>query len=205
MAMKVLVLGANGQLGSTVVARLARDGHHIRAFMRRPDADVERPKVELFRGDATDEMSVVAAAMGQDAVVNAIGSGTIRRNTIESDTTRVVLRALACTPVQRYIAMSAGMVAPVSFIFDRVIRPLLLGNLYREHRRVEELVRASNLNWTIVRPPRLSNRPPSGYLEATDERPKGRISLSRADVADFIAKALATNAYRHQAVFLTSR
>jgi len=201
----ILVLGANGQLGRAVVARLAGDSHRVRAFMRHPDASTGRPNIELFRGDATDETAAVAASRGEDAVVNTIGSGTVRRNTIESDTTRVILRALARTPVKRYIAMSAGMVAPVSFVFDNIIRPLLLGNLYREHRLVEKLVRSSDLDWTIVRPPRLSNRPPRGYLEATTERPRGPIIISRADVADFIAKVLANDAYRHQAVFLTSR
>jgi uncharacterized protein YbjT (DUF2867 family) len=97
------------------------------------------------------------------------------------------------------------MVVPVSFFFDRIVRPLFLSNLYREHRLVEELVRASDLDWTIVRPPRLSSRPPRGYFEGIDERPKGPISLSRADVSDFISKVLANGAYRLQAVFLTSR
>jgi uncharacterized protein YbjT (DUF2867 family) len=203
--MNVLLLGANGQLGRAIVAKLTGEGHHLKAFMRHPKVSATHPNVECFQGDATDEMSVVEASMGQDVVVNAIGSGTLRRNTIESDTTRVVLRALARTTVRKYLAMSAGMVAPVSFVFDNIVRPLFLGNLFREHRLVEELVRASNLDWTIVRPPRLSNRPARGYLEATDKRPKGPIILSRADVADFISKVLATDAYRHQAVFLTSR
>lgn len=203
--MNVLVLGANGQLGRAIVAKLASEGHRVRAFMRRTDVEVNWPNVELFRGDATDEISIVEASKGQDAVVNAIGSGTIRRNTIESDTTRVTLRALARTPIKKYIAMSAGMVVPVSFAFDNIVRPLFLGNLYREHRLVEDLVRASDLDWTIVRPPRLSNRPSRGYLESTVKRPKGRITLSRIDVADFISKALATDAFQHQAVFLTSR
>jgi uncharacterized protein YbjT (DUF2867 family) len=203
--MNVLVLGANGRLGRVVVAKLAEEGHRVTAFMRHPAASANRPNVKLFYGDATDETSIFAAAKGQDAVVNAIGSGTIRRNTVESDTTRAILRALARTTVKRYIAMSAGMVVPVSFFFDRIVRPLFLSNLYREHRLVEELVGASDLDWTIVRPPRLSSRPPRGYLEGTAERPRGPISLSRADVSDFISKVLAIGAYRHQAVFLTSR
>jgi uncharacterized protein YbjT (DUF2867 family) len=201
----VLVIGANGQLGRAVAAKLAGDGHRVRAFMRHPEVSIIRPNIEAFHGDANDETLVVAASEGQNAVVNAIGSGTIRRNTIESDTTRVVLRALARTPLKRYIAISAGMLAPISFVFDNIIRPLFLGNLYREHRLVEDLVRASDLDWTIVRPPRLSNRPPRGYFEATAERPRGSVILSRADVADFISKTLANDAYRHQAVFLTSR
>jgi putative NADH-flavin reductase len=122
--MNILVLGASGQLGRVVVAKLASQGHRVTAFMRSPDSSASRSNVRLFHGDAIDEGLVFAAAEGQHAVVNTIGGGTIRRNTIESDTTRVVLRALVRTTIRRYIAMSAGMVAPVSFVFDNIVRPL---------------------------------------------------------------------------------
>ena len=65
--MNILVLGANGQLGRAVVARLAGDSHRVRAFMRHPDASTGRPNIELFRGDATDETAAVAASRGEDA------------------------------------------------------------------------------------------------------------------------------------------
>src|SRR5215813_13825816 len=94
LAMNVLVLGANGQLGRAVFSRLAADGQRVRAFMRRPASVVAPPAIEVFQGDAMQEAAVREAAVGQEAVVDAIGSGTLRYNTIESDTTRVVLGAL---------------------------------------------------------------------------------------------------------------
>jgi uncharacterized protein YbjT (DUF2867 family) len=204
--MRILVLGANGQLGKAVVERLVADGHHVRAFVRHLPGEMNGPShLEYFQGDAMNEESIIKAAAGHDIVVNVIGSGTLRKNTVESDTTRVILRALAQTPVKRYIALSAGMVTPVSFGFDRIIRPLILSNLYREHRLVEKLVQSSSLDWTIVRPPRLSKRAPRGYIESSTQRPKGPITLSRIDVADFISKVIAQDRYHHQAVFLMSR
>jgi uncharacterized protein YbjT (DUF2867 family) len=109
------------------------------------------------------------------------------------------------TGIKRYIALSAAIVADVSFIFDRIIRPLIFRNLYREHREVENLIRASSLDWTIVRPPKLTNRPPRSYIESVVKRPRGPITISRTDVADFISKVIAEDLYHQQAVFLTSR
>ena len=89
---RVLVLGAGGQLGQAVVARLAQDGYRVRAFQRRAAADRD-PAVEVVLGTALDREAVARAAADQDAVVNVIGSGTLRRNTVESDTTAAVRRA----------------------------------------------------------------------------------------------------------------
>jgi uncharacterized protein YbjT (DUF2867 family) len=209
--MQILVLGASGHLGQAVVARLVGDGHPVRAFMRRPPAASPAPGVDVYLGDALDSRAVAGAAVGQDAVVNAIGSGSLRANTLESDTTAAVVEVLQRTGPRRYVGMSAGMVAPVGFVFDHVIRPLVFGNLYREHREVERLIRRSDLDWTIVRPPRLTNGPARGYVVATDARPQrpfgrhGAFGLSRADVAAFIADELVENKYVHRAVFLAPK
>jgi len=204
--LRALVLGANGQLGKAVAQRLAADGHQVRGFVRRlPEQSASISQIEYFQGNAIEQKSVLAALSGQDVVVNAIGSGTLRRNTVETDTARVVLKALSHTDITRYIAMSSGMVTPVSLLFDKVIKPIVFRNLYREHREVEALVRATHLDWTIVRPAKLTNRPPRGYIESVTNRPRGPIAISRSDVADFIAKAIAQDLYHCQAVFLVSR
>lgn len=202
---RVLVLGAGGQLGQAVETRLAQDGDRVRAFRRRPPATEPAHGVEVVLGDALDRDAIARAAEGQDAVVNAIGSGTLRRNTVESDTTAAVLAVLQRTGPRRYIGMSAGIVADVSFVFDHLIRPLVLGNLYREHLAVERLIRQTDLDWTIVRPTRLVNAPARGYLEATDRLPRRTMNTSRADVAAFISKELRECRYVRQAVFIVSR
>lgn len=204
--MRILVLAANGRLGRVVANRLAHDGLAVRGFVRRPpEPNASIPGLEYVQGDALDAESVTAALSDQDIVINAIGSGTLRRNTVETDTTRIVLDALRLTRVTRYIAISSGMVAPVSFVFDRIIKPVIFRNLYREHIEREALIRATNLDWTIIRPSRLVDRPARGYVESTTVRPSGPITISRSDVADFISKVVAQNLYHHQAVFVVSR
>jgi uncharacterized protein YbjT (DUF2867 family) len=204
--MRVLVLAAHGKLGRVVAERLDADGHEVRGFVRRlPDKSATTRQIEYFQGNALEQETVFAALSGQEVVVNTIGPGTIKKNTVETATTRVVLQALARTSVVRYIAMSSAMVAPVSFVFDRIVKPLIFRNLYREHCEKEALVRSTNLDWTIVRPSKLTDRLAKGYIESTTVRPKGPITISRGDVADLVSKVIIQRLYVRQAVFLVSR
>ena len=106
--------------------------------------------------------------------------------------------------VKRYIAMSAGMVALDWPFFKYVVRPLIFRHILAEHRRIEEIVRASALDWTIVRPSALTNRPPTGYL-ASMELQRRAFVTARGDVAAFIAAELESRKYIRKAVFIASR
>ena len=108
------------------------------------------------------------------------------------------------TGVHRYMAMSAGMVALDWALFKYVLRPLIFRHILAEHRRVEEIVKASALAWTIVRSTALTNRPARGYIASLELQPKAFVT-SRADVAAFIADELENSGYVRQAVFVTSR
>jgi uncharacterized protein YbjT (DUF2867 family) len=96
------------------------------------------------------------------------------------------------------------MVALDWALFKYVLRPLIFRHILAEHRRVEEIVKASTLAWTIMRPTALTNRPPTGYV-ASLELQRRTFVTSRADVAAFIAGELEKNGYIRQAVFVTSR
>jgi uncharacterized protein YbjT (DUF2867 family) len=200
----VLVLGAAGELGRAAALQLSHTGHRVRGFVRR-ESDLQiQGAADVVVGDATDKAAVRAAASAQTAVVNAIGAGTLRRNTIESVTTGSVVAALNGFS-GRYVAVSAGLVGVNFLLFDRVIRPLILGNIYREKRILERIVKSSALNWTIVRPARLTNDTPRGYLESETARPGNRLSVSRQDVAAFITHLINHVEYSRKTVFVGSR
>jgi uncharacterized protein YbjT (DUF2867 family) len=145
-----------------------------------------------------------AAIGGVDAVVNLIGGGTLRKNDAASATSAVAVAAAKEIGINRYIAMSAGMVALDLALFKYILRPLIFRHILAEHRRVEEIVKPSSLAWTIVRPTALTNRPAAGYVASLKLQPKAFVS-ARADVAAFIADELDNNGYVRQAVFVTSR
>src|SRR5262249_15029261 len=159
--------------------------------------------IEVRIGDARDKKQVCAAISGADVVVNAIGGGTLRKNDVESSTTAIAVAAAQEAPVERYIAMSAAMVALEWKFFKYVLRPLVFRKILAEHLRVEEIVKATGLKWTIVRPPRLTNGPPKGYL-ASLRLLRSAFSAVRADVAAFIADEIDKNSYVREAVFVAS-
>jgi putative NADH-flavin reductase len=160
--------------------------------------------VQVRLADARNKTETRVAISGSDAVVNAIGAGTLRRNDVESTTTDIAVTAAQEVGVERYIAISAGMVALDWMFFKYVLCPLIFRNIFAEHCRVEKIVKASALAWTIVRPPRLTNGPPRGYVASLELQPRS-FSAARADVAAFIADEVENKAYIRQAVFIASR
>ena len=202
--MRVVVLGGAGQLGREVVHALAKEDHNVCAAVRRQPDPAFDTSVEIRLADARNQAEIRSAISGFDAVVNVIGGGTLRRNDVASTTTAIAVAAAEEVGIQRYIAMSAGMVALDRWFFNYVLRPLIFRHILAEHRCVEEIVRASSLDWTIVRPSALTNRPPTGYV-ASLKLDDTAYTTARADVGAFIADELQNNNYVRQAVFVTSR
>ena len=201
--MLVVVLGAAGKLGREVVRALAERGYPVRAVVRRPPDSAFGSPIEVRLADARHKTQVSAAIAGADVVVNTIGGGTLRKNDVESRTTAIAVGAAQEVTVKRYIAISAAMVALDWKFFKYVLRPLVFRNILAEHLRVEGIVKATGLEWTIVRPPRLTSGPPKGYL-ASLQLLRSAFSAARADVAAFIADEIEKNAYVREAVFVAS-
>jgi putative NADH-flavin reductase len=200
--MRILVLGASGQLGREVVRQASTRGHAVTAFVRRPPSPAFGPSTKVLIGDAMREDGVCAALAEQQAVVNTISGGTLRRNQIVSRTTGVAVAAAQAMGVTRYIAMSSYLVTIDWPIFRFVLIPLIYRNVVKEQRCTEQLMTASSLDWTVVRPSRLTNWPAVGYA-ASLERPRS-FSVSRKDVAAFILDELESGGYIHQSVFIGS-
>ena len=149
--MRIAVLGAAGQLGRQVVRALVARDHAVCAVVRRPPVPALGGSVQVRLADARNKTEIRAAINGFDVVVNVIGAGNLRRNDVESTTTAFAVGAAQEAGVERYIAMSAGMVALEWVIFKYILRPLIFRNILAEHCRVEEIVKTSTLSWTIFR------------------------------------------------------
>lgn len=196
--MRILVLGAGGLLGRELVRQAHACGHAVTAFVRRaPSSFGESTQVQI--GDAMHEEDVCAALAGQQAIVNPISGGTLCRNQIVSRTTGGAVAAAQKMGVTRYIAMSSYLVTVDWPLFRYVLIPLIYCNVAAEQRCSEQLVTASSLNWTIVRPSRLTNRPAAGYT-ASMERPSSFL-VSRQDVAALILDERESDAHIHRAIF----
>lgn len=205
--MKLLVFGASGATGRQLVAQGLERGHEITAFVRTPGKLTSTsPQLTIVQGTVGDRAAVSNAIKGQDAVVSALGVGTpLRHDPVVVDGVRHILHAMADQGVRRLIYMSFIGVSDSRRAAGFIVRHIArwpLRNEIRDHEIKERLVMASDLDWTIIRPPTLSNGPRTGnYRTGTDIVAQSVLPiLSRADVADCILQELDKSVYMRKAL-----
>jgi putative NADH-flavin reductase len=194
--MDILVFGASGPLGRRIVERALAAGHQVTAFVRTPGRLEPRPGLREVTGDVLDATSVDAAVPGHDAVISALGhsSPSPGGRDLHPGTSRIA-GAMKAAGASRLIWISSHGVGDSrgrsGFVFERVFVPLLLRAELADKERQEAIVAGSGLDWTIVRPARLTNGPATGRLRAQPRlRVSIRNSVSRADVATFVIQEL---------------
>jgi putative NADH-flavin reductase len=209
--MNVLVIGATGPTGREIVSQALAAGHSVTALARDPARlGIENSSLRVVTGDVLDPSALPPAVEGQDAVVSALGSGfTLRHTTLVSDGTRNVIEAMKTAGVGRLVSISAFGVGDSAghsgFVPDRIIFPTLLRQLYADKDRQEDEVRRSGLQWMIVRPARLTNKPATGqYRASTDMAAVKPKTIARADVAAFCVSQLDDDVNLGRAVGLSS-
>ena len=208
--MKVIVFGATGTVGKLAVRKLLAEGHYVTAFARRPGAlEMRHERLVLHAGDATDADNVSDAIRGHDAVIVALGSGMSRRSRIRSVGTLNVIRGMQAHGLKRLVCQSTlgarESWSNLNFFWKRVMFGVLLRPVFLDHELQEQLVEASGLDWTIVRPGAFTDGPATGaYREAFDAADRGlSLKISRADIAAFLSRQLSETRYRHRAVGLS--
>ena len=208
VGMNIVVFGSTGKTGLEVVKQALAQGHTVRAFARTPaKLTLKDSRLEVMQGDVLDAATVEAAVRGQDAVVCALGGGPLRNTTLRSEGTRHLISAMKNQGVQRLVVVTS-MGTNESWkqlrAFAKVFFRFILSDVIKDHGKQEDLVRASGLLWTILRPSRLTDDPRTGaYTASTDLSVKaGRIA--RADVADFVMTCLAAGGHVGEAVAVTN-
>ena len=209
--MKVIVFGATGSVGRLTVDALLAEGHEVTAFARSPEAlMVQDARLTRVAGDALNPAEVSAAVAGQDAVVVALGAGMSRKSVIRSEGTLNVIAAMQAHGVRRLVCQSTlgahESWANLNFFWKRIMIGALLRPVFKDHELQEQLVRASGLDWTIVRPGAFTDGPATGaYREGFGaEVRKLKLKITRADVAAFLARQVKDLGYLGRAVAISS-
>jgi uncharacterized protein YbjT (DUF2867 family) len=208
--MKLTVFGATGKVGREVVRQALDAGHRVTAVVR--DAarlDITHPALEVVTVPGlTDPTRLLPALDGSDAAISCVGPRGPRDVTVASTATRGILAALEASGVRRFVAVSAVPVGPLpdgeSWFNRRILLPFfgtLLRGIYGDLSRMEDEIQHSATDWTVVRPPRLTNKPLTGRYRAVvgGNVPRSR-SMSRADTAHAMLAALGTPETVKQAV-----
>lgn len=202
--MKLLVIGAGGELGEAVVEQAVALGHVVTAFVHSPD-EYKRTDVRVIGGDARDAVAILEAVQGQAAVIDTLGSHIPFLNTtLETDTVRNVLDAMKAEGVRRLIAVSTigegDSIANVHSYYKNLFLPTLLRGVMKDKAGMEEVVEHSTLDWIIVRPAGLKNGEPKGVRVVQPESGDKVRFITRANVAQFMLQQLGSDEYLHQAV-----
>jgi putative NADH-flavin reductase len=208
---KILVLGATGGTGRLIVRQALARGHQVTALVRSPEKAGDLDGARLVVGDVRDAKTLREALKGQDAVVSALGTpaSPFREVTLLSTATRVLVDAMKAAHVSRLVCIT-GMGAGDSaghggFLFDNLIFPLLLKKVYVDKNRQEAVVRDSGLDWVLLRPSVLNDKPGGNTIRAlTDLSGFHGGTISREDVATFVLDQLHADSWLRRAPLITS-
>ena len=204
--MRLTVVGASGGIGRQVLAQAVGAGHDVTAVVRRADAVTAPVRVVVADLATASPGDVVPAVHGADAVISGLGPRGRDDLGVVSRGTATLAAAMTETGARRLVTVSAAPVGgmpgsggpgadPGDDALTRlVLAPLLrriLRGPYADLAAMESILRVGDLDWTVVRPPRLTRGPlTAGYRVALDRNvPSGR-SVSRADVAHLLLGVL---------------
>lgn len=198
---KLLIVGAAGRTGSLLAQLAVDEGHIVTDLVRTP---IPTEKVPVLHrqvvGDAADPAVVAEAAEGQDAVISVVAAPDRRPTTAVSDIAKALVAGMDRAGVRRLVMTSSRnitatkpwiAVAPTKWMFRHV---------YADLARAEEIVRSSDLDWTIVRAVMLTDDPPRDSVHTDREANPtgGDWRLPRSDYARVLLHTALDPATTHQ-------
>lgn len=225
--MKITIFAATGGIGRQALNQAVAAGHDVTAVVRNQAAlgDVTSHLRVVVVPDLTtaNPAGLEGAVAGADGVLSGLGPRARAESGVTSRGTRVIIDALEAVGVRRLIVVSAAPVATVpspgrpnpprhdpgdGFLVRYLANPMIkrvFGDNYADLAVMEDMLRASALDWTSVRPPRLTDQPMSGHYRIAIGHNVPGMTVSRADVAHFMLAALEQPATFRQAVGIAGR
>ncbi|MFE9323659.1 NAD(P)-dependent oxidoreductase [Nocardia sp. NPDC052278] len=208
--MRITVFGANGPTGRLLTGQALAAGHEVAAVTRQPDSfPLHHDRLEIVGADVLDPGAVDTAVAGQDAVLSTLGvpAGKEPISTYSRGVANIVA-AMDRHRVRRLAVVSSSGVDPHpysdgGFLFNRVLLPYVTRvaakTLYDDMRRMESLIRSTDLDWTIVRPSGLYHLPSVTDYTIVEGHADGRFT-ARADLAASMLALLDDHRYVHTTI-----
>lgn len=209
--MKLVVFGASGGTGQEIIKQALEQGHEVTAFVRDPKKlQIKDSRLHVIEGDAlTDQAAITEAIAGKEAIICALGmASSLKSNGLIAGSLASIVPVAKKHDVLRLILISAFGVGDSSMnapIVPRLLFRLLLGDIYRDKKAGEVIVKATDLDWTIVHPVMLTTGPKTTtYRSGQRLNLTGIPKISRANVAHFaLAQLSDKNFPRKTAVIST--
>ena len=208
--MKLTIFAATGGIGRQLLEQAIAAGHDVTAVVRSPEK-LSGEAVRVVQADLAtpDPAALESAVNGADAVLSGLGPRSNADAGIAARGTAAIVAAMQATHVRRIVVVSAAPVGTVPspgrprppkhdpgdgffmrHLFSHVARTLF-GKVYTDLAQMEDVLRDSGLDWTVVRPPRLSSKPGTGhYRTAYGQNVRGGWIVPRADVAQLMLRVV---------------
>lgn len=199
---KIIVFGATGGTGRQVVEQALQSEYQVTVVARNPDAfPLRYAQLTVIRGDVLQPDTFQQAMSGQDVVISCLGSQKREPTSLYSEGIQNIADAMQQAGVDRLLCLSAIAVEVPphgSWLIKLVTKHILqrlFKHLYADMLRMEEFLRGSSLNWTVVRPPQLTDGKPTGCYRTTLNEPiRNPTKISRADLAHYLLSHLTDEA-----------
>lgn len=199
--MQIAILGATGRIGSHLVDWAVNEGHSVHVLARSTaypgmsPSGPANPAPVLTQGDALDPVAVAKVIAGSEAVLSALGPRGAKTPGLLTGAAAAITGAMEQAGIRRLICVSAAgayiTADPHMNPLVKLILPRILAKQFADVRGMEDVIRRTDLDWTLVRATRLVNSPLTGrYRVSPDYPPRGGGKISRADVAHFMEAAL---------------
>jgi len=218
--MKLTIFAATGGIGRQLLGQAVAAGHDVTAVARNPQGLSPVPARAVAADLASaDPAALQRAVTGADAVLSALGPRTRADAGVAARGTEVITEAMRAAGVRRVIVVSAAPIGTIAspdrphpprhdpgdgfiirYLADPIVKRALRAH-YADLARMEDVLRDSDLDWTIVRPPRLTDKPVTGrYRTAYGQNIRRGVFVSRADVAHYMVSVLANPETFHRTV-----
>ncbi|MEK7774751.1 MAG: SDR family oxidoreductase [Candidatus Zixiibacteriota bacterium] len=206
--MRILVIGATGGTGNALVAEALERGHEVTAFVRNPSSfTMKHHGLTVVQGNVLDGISLESAMKGHSAVVCALGHKQwFWPTSILSEGTSNIIAAMEKSGVHRFVCETSLGIGNswgrMGLYYSLFVGNFILPFYFYDKVRQERIIRASSLEWVIVRPGQLTNGKKRGTYRHGDKIGNylWTVCISRKDVADFMINQISSDQYLRQTV-----
>ena len=169
--LRLFILGATGKTGGALVAQALAHGHFVTTFGRSPFQGADKAKVTSISGNPMNEQELADALPGHDAVLSVLGTRGLRATKVLDDSSRATIGAMRKAGVRRLVILSSALLDKNIGLMDKLVGRTILRHFSSDQRAMEKQVTASKLDWTVLRPPRMTDSAPEGPSTTTLAEP----------------------------------
>jgi len=208
--MKVTIFGATGFSGKVILGEALKQGHEVTILVRDTSkVQFKHKNLTIVEGNVLDPQTVASVLHHQEAVIQCLGvggKGDGKPTTFISDATKVIVDEMQKQQIKRLIAMSnvgaGNSIAFQPWFFTKIILPYFmkwLKIIIEDKNRMEPIIMNSNLDWTIVRCPNITDKPAKGTCNTTLDGKGLKLSVTLPDLSKFMVEQLKQKAFIKQA------